>query len=243
MVEKTLTEQIKEKLMAYQPDADVIVALEKTKILLLVGITGAGKNRIFKELAKTGGYYFIVSHTTRAPRKNEGVLEKHGIDYYFVNEPTIMRMLQIGEFIECKLNHNKYFYGTSVAEVKRARQNNQIATTDLDVKGVDEYVKLKPDTTAVFVLPPNFAEWQKRLKKRGIFDELEARNRLESALFELETALSKDYYHFVINDELNQAVEDVKSLANGQNLLPDKEVSGRQLAQSLLNEISKNLKS
>jgi guanylate kinase len=236
-----LTARIKEQLKTYQPRPEAIEILKNTYVLLLVGITGAGRNRIIKELVKDKKFHFIVSHTTRPPRVNEGVLEQNGIEYYFIDNKTLLSMVQQGEFVECKFIHNQQFSGTSLTEISKAAQNNQIAATDLEVQGVDEYMYLKPDTVAVFVLPPNFSEWQRRLEKRGESDKAEVKRRLESALMEIKMALSKDYYHFVVNDDLKKSVRDIKALAEGKNLLIGSEAEGRKLAEQLLKDIQSHL--
>lgn len=156
---------IEDLITNYQPTESTIELVKSTKIALLAGISGAGKDTIKKQLLKSPEFRDIVSHTTRAPRTNNGCAEQDGIDYHFIDSQTAENMLQNNEFIEAKFVHGT-FYGTSVAELKLAHDQNRVAITDIDVQGVEEYERLAPDSIAIFIVPPNSRTWIERLKKR-----------------------------------------------------------------------------
>ena len=61
----------------YQPPERAVEVIRHAKITLLVGISGAGKDTIKRALLEDPSFHDIVSHTTRKPRANEGVLEQH----------------------------------------------------------------------------------------------------------------------------------------------------------------------
>lgn len=237
MDEERLVEEIKETLAKYRPSDETRDVLAQARVLLLVGMTGAGKQRIIQELLKTNKYYFIVSHTTRPPRSNNGVPERDGVEYFFVSNQNLLQMLKKGEFVECKFIHNQQFSGTSVKELRRATAEGKIATTDIEVQGVEEYMNLKPDTAAVFILPPSFEEWERRLNDRGRLHADELANRYKSAAMEIEMALDKDYYHFVVNDDLESAVKAVDSIAQGQGRSEERQHSGTEVAKTLLKRL------
>ena len=88
-----------------QPTESTIEVVKSTKIALLAGISGAGKDTIKKQLLKSPEFRDIVSHTTRAPRTNNGCAEQDGIDYHFIDSQTAENMLQNNEFIEAKFVH------------------------------------------------------------------------------------------------------------------------------------------
>jgi len=221
----------------YKPGPQAADILKAARLLLVVAITAAGKNTLIQELIKTGDFYFMVSHTTRKPRMNKGEMEKDGIHYHFVDHKKIIDMLEKGELLECKLVHGRDFYGVSLAEIAKATKLGKIGTSDVEVQGVDEFMKKKPDTTAVFILPPSLKEWQRRLASRNAHESAEELNRrFASAKMELETALARKYYHFLINDNLAKAVSEVKQLVNGEAI---NDADGRKLAKQLLAEISK----
>ena len=148
----------------YEPNEQAIELVRSTKVVLLAGITGAGKDTIKKRLLKMPYFRDIVSHTTRLPRINNGKAEEDGVDYHFIDQPTAMEMLQKREFVEAKFVHGT-IYGTSVAEIKLAYDQNKVAITDIDVQGVAEYEKLSPCGIAIFIVPPTYQTWIERLKK------------------------------------------------------------------------------
>lgn len=230
---------LKQLIADYQPSEKTKKIVRDTNIVLLVGITGAGKDAVKNQLLQKPGYRAIISHTTRSPRINNGVLEIPNKDYYFVNQATIRAMLKAKQFVEAKFFTNN-IYGTSIAELKAALDKNKIALTDLEVQGVDEYKKISKNVIAIFILPPGYKIWQERLRERyKTTAEFEAEwpKRRLAAIKELTLALKKQYYYFVINDDLTAVVEEIDQIVH-----QSKEVSGcnsktRQLAETLLKEI------
>ena len=223
----------------YQASEATRRIISKTKIVLLVGISGAGKDTIKRRLLEDSEFRDIVSHTTRAPRRNAGMLETDGIDYHFIDESRAVQMLADQDFIEAKLVHGTV-YGTSVAEVAAAHEQNRIAITDVDVQGVDEYKVLSRDVVAIFILPPDFQTWRTRLKARYESEaefEAEWPKRRASAIKELERALSLPYYHFIINDTLDEAVRVAAEISRKPDVYTRKDDEVRLAARDLLQDI------
>jgi guanylate kinase len=209
--------------------------LDKTKAVFLVGISGAGKDTILKELLRTEKFHYIVSHTTRLPRENEGVPEQDGIDYHFISHEKAEEMLKNEEFVEAKY-YSGNIYGTSIKEFEDALSEQKTAFTDIEVQGVSEYVKASKNVMPIFILPPDFETWQSRLMTRYVGkepDQADIQKRMETARKELEEALTRDYFEFVVNDDLARAVAAVDEIAHG-SLSPSKNQQARQIAQNLL---------
>lgn len=207
---------IQELIEHYTPDQNIANLVRATRITLLVGISGAGKDTIKKELLAQPDFLDIISHTTRSPRINNGVQEIEGVDYHFITDDEAVSMLRDGRFIEAKFVHGTV-YGTSSDELQKAHDQNKIAVTDLDVQGVKEYKDFSQAVIAVFVIPPSFSIWQERLKAR--YESAEAFNaewpkRRNSAIKELTHALEVPYYHFVINDDLDRIVHVITEIAH-----------------------------
>lgn len=212
-----MNENLKAIVESYKPSSDTIQLVRDTPIVLLVGVAGAGKDTIKHRLLETGNYHHIVSHTTRAPRSNREVMEQDGVEYHFIDPGTAQSMLERGEFVEAKFVHGETVYGTSAAEIAKAKGDGRVALTDIDVQGVAEYKAISANVIAVFVLPPSFEEWQRRLLARYVGAEGakgDIQNRMHTAIAELREALARPYYHFVINDNLDTAVEAVDSVAH-----------------------------
>lgn len=210
------------KVSAYKPEPHSIDPIRNTPILFLVGIMGAGKDTVLDKLVTEhhDQYHFIVSHTTRAPRENHGVMEEDGIKYHFIDFETANKMLDEKAFVEAKVVHFDNIYGTSIAEIKKAQQSKKIAVTDLEVKGVKEYVELNMNVKAVFLLPPSYEVWWQRLFSRyeGDIDQHDLHNRMKTALVELEHAINTDYFYIVINDDLEKTVNLVDRIAHGEQI-------------------------
>lgn len=219
------------------------VVLRQTDLLLLVAPTSSGRNTIIRELIKTGNYHYIVSDTTRKPRINDGILEKNGREYWFRTEEQVLADLRAGRFIEAAIIHNQQVSGISVRELETAHRQGKIGVTDIEIVGVQTIVRIKPDTKAVFVLPPNFEEWQRRIKHRGKMSSQELYRRMQSAYREFMAALEHNYYLFVINDNLLAAVEQINHIARFGQQLPEQQAKGRQLAEQLLIETKSFLQS
>lgn len=222
----------------YRPSERAVKIVQAAKIVLLVGITGAGKNTLKKELLKDPAYYDYISHTTRAPRSNHGAMEQNGVDYFFISLDEAARMLEAGDFIEAKKVHSNV-YGTAVAGLQSSVDKGTIAVNDVDVQGVEEYKAMSPTVHAIFLLPPSFDEWNRRRAARYEGDMQGDNNdlRTESAKAELAFALEKGYFDFVINDDLERAVRQVHSIVNGT--LGEEDNSAAQvLARSLFERLS-----
>lgn len=228
---------LKQKLENYQPSAATIALVKDTPILLLVGVSGAGKDSIKHKLLSTGRYHHIVSHTTRSPRENHGVLEQDGREYHFIDPAEAAQMLDGGEFVEAKI-YSGNVYGTSVAEIQKAHDHHKIALTDMEVQGVAEYESISANVRALFILPPSFEVWQQRLEQRydGDANPDDIKRRMQTAKHELEEALHKDYFRFVINDDLDAAVEVTDQIAHGAPVGKESEAA-QSLARQLLSRL------
>jgi len=229
---------LEQKITNYTPPKDAIEVIKHTKIALLVGISGAGKDTIKRTLLKLPEFGEIISHTTRPPRYNEGVLEKNGEDYHFIDQDEVAAMLDAGEFVEAKFVHGTV-YGTSIAEVKRAGQKG-IAVTDVDVQGVEEYKRVSNKVVAIFVVPPDYATWVDRLKRRYATNEefmKEWPRRRATAITELTRALELPYYHCVINDTLERAATVASEIAHRDDVFNRKDDLARIVARDLLEHI------
>lgn len=229
----------------YQPSDDTKKLVCETPIVLLVGVTGAGKDTIKHKLLEKGDYHHIVTHTTRLPRENNGVMEQSGVEYHFVSLSDATLMLKSRAYVEAKLVHGT-IYGTSVSEIKTAHDNKKVAITDVDVQGVAEFKSISDNVIAIFIVPPSYEEWQSRLLARygyaGASPE-DVDRRMKSAVQELEHALQMPYYHFIVNDDLERTVEKANTIAHSGDTFNEKDEAARDRAAELLAEIRKHITS
>ncbi len=228
-----------EKVLAdYQMSDDAKRLLTEHPVVILTAITAAGRNTMIRELVKTGRYRYIVSDTTRPPRENDGVLEQNGVEYWFRSEDQVLADLKEGKFVEAAIIHAQQVSGISVRELKEAQSSGQIPINEIEVQGVDTVLRTVPGSLVpIFVLPPSYDEWIRRWTSRGQITEQEKLNRMDSARMEIQAALDKDYYHFLINDDLDKAIKGVDKIAHGQ-IDPKHEIAGRQKAQEILDRLN-----
>jgi len=226
--------EFNELLADYKLSSESVLTLSQTQLVLLVAPSSSGRNTVIRELLKTGDYHFIVSDTTREKRINDGVPEQNGVEYFFRSEEEVLQDIKDGKYLEAAVIHNQQVSGISVREIQKAQEADKIAITDAEIAGADSATSVKPDTLAIFLLPPSFEEWQRRIKKRGSMSSEEYKNRMESAATELATALDRDYYKFVINSSVQEAAKQVNSLAKMDSQTAKEHDEARQLAKQLL---------
>lgn len=217
--------------------------LREIELALFVSVTSAGRNTIIKELTKTGVYEFIVSDTTRPPRENNGVMEQNGVEYYFRSEGDFLEDLQRGKFLEAEFIHGQQVSGISLRELKKAAEHGKIAVNEVDNEGILNVVRVKPDTHAIMVLPPSFDEWMRRLQRRGHMSTEEIRSRLITAERILEDAQTRAFYKFVINDDLNEAVQVVRRIVEDGHYTDEQHEQGLECAWELLGQVKHQLSS
>jgi guanylate kinase len=231
----SMNSKLIQKIISYHPSASTIELIQQTPIIFLVGISGAGKDSIKQKLLESGKYHHIVSHTTRQPRLNRGVMEQDGREYHFIDLAEAERLLDDKAFVEAKM-YSGNLYGTSVAEIQKAQDEGKIALTDIEVQGVAAYKTLAPNIKAAFILPPSYEVWQERLKKRygGTIDQADYLRRMQTATLELNQLLTTDYYKCFINDSLDKAVAEVDHFATSGKRDPILEAEAREVAKELL---------
>lgn len=233
-----MNEDLKQKLANYKVPENAIEIINTTPIVFIVGVSGAGKDTVIKHLLESGKYHYIVSHTTRTPRYNHGLLEENGVHYHFVDLPTVEHMIDAEGFIEAKV-YSGNVYGTSVAEIQMAKDEGKIAITEIEVQGVAEYKQVAENVIPIFLLPPDYETWQKRLQDRygDNADTEDLKKRMEAAKLELHDALKKPYFEYVVNQDLDTTVKIVDEIAHG-NFSSEKNEKAKTLAQELLDQLN-----
>ncbi len=133
-------------------------------LVLLSGVSGAGKDTIKKELiARMDNVESLPSFTDRAPREND----IPGKTYNFVSTEEFETMIARGELYEYSAHHNHY-YGTSRKLLNEKMQNGKIIVKDIEVNGVENLVKLLGNDTkivTIFLKVPK-EELRRRLESR-----------------------------------------------------------------------------
>jgi len=176
-------------------------------LLILSSPSGAGKStlthRLMQEVPELA---FSVSHTTRAPRPNE----VDGQDYHFIDQERFLELVRSNDFAEWAEVHGN-FYGTSVAELERARQAGaNVLLFDVDYQGARQIKAALPQAVGVFILPPSMPELRRRLESRGTETPESLARRFAKAREEIGQYPFFDY--LIVNDELQTALADLKGV-------------------------------
>ncbi len=190
-------------------------------LIILSGPSGAGKTTIERALLKKcKNLRASVSVTTRDRRKGE----KDGKDYHFWSLKKFKNAVRAGRFLEYAEVFGNY-YGTLEEYVLKDIGNGKNVLLTIDVQGGKVVKKKLKDAVAVFVLPPSMKELERRLKRRGRDTLSDIEKRLNIA--KREIAMAKMYDYFVINRNVEDAVNEVVNIIyveNNNNLKRNKEI-------------------
>ena len=180
--------------------------LKKGRIVVISGPSGCGKTTICKELIKRNkNFVFSVSYTTRPKRKGE----VNGKDYYFVSENEFLRLVKQKKFVEWAKVYSNY-YGTPKEPLLKAINSGKDILLDIDVQGGKNIKKIFPESILIFILPPSYEVLKQRIISRAKDKPEEIKKRLKN--LEKEVKNSKYYDYFVINDNLKEAVKNIRSI-------------------------------
>ncbi len=186
-------------------------------LIILSGFSGAGKGTVVKELMKRHDTYSLsVSATTRAPRENKatGLLEQHGVEYFFLEKDEFTGMIEREEFIEYAEYRGNY-YGTPRKYVEEQLLAGRDVILEIDVQGGVIVKEKFPEAVLVFVTAPSAKELRSRLVNRGTETEEEVLGRLARAVDEADYIPKYDY--LLINDELTEAVDNLHTIVTAEH--------------------------
>jgi guanylate kinase len=119
-------------------------------------------------------------------------------------------MVEEGRFAEWAMVHGD-LYGTLRESLVEAGREGRHVVLDIDVQGAMQIREAVPEALLLFILPPSVEALLQRLEGRGTEETETLRQRLTTALQELRAAEAFDF--FVINEDLDKAVREVRTLA------------------------------
>lgn len=187
------------------------------RMMIVTAPSGAGKTTLCRRLlAEFPRFEYSVSCTTRPPREGE----QDGRDYHFIAPEEFQRRVSEGRFLEHAVVHG-HLYGTLASAVGEVLRRGRDVLMDIDVQGAEQVRRAlgrcPPDDRMVrafldvFISAPSLAELRRRLEARGSDSADVIERRLQQA--EAETARAGEFMFQVVNDRLDRAYGEIRSIA------------------------------
>jgi guanylate kinase len=182
-------------------------------MLVLSSPSGAGKTTLSRRLLELDDNVTLsISVTTRKKRPSE----MEGRDYYFIDRRRFDELVERGELLEWAEVFDNY-YGTPKKPVMDALAAGRDVLFDIDWQGTQQLREsARPDMASIFVLPPSIRELERRLHTRAEDDYETIHRRMAKVADELSHWSEYDYV--VINDDLETAYSEVKTILTAERL-------------------------
>ncbi len=189
----------------------------KGNLFIISSPSGGGKGTLIRRaMEEIPRLSYSVSYTTRKKRDTEIA----GSDYHFVSVSQFEELIEKGEFLEYARVHGNY-YGTSRSAIEKETSAGNDVILEIDVQGAAVVRAAAPEAVSVFILPPSFEVLYERLKSRKTESASDLELRLDNARSEVRQYTEFDFV--VINDDLDAAVADLKSVISSRRLLRDRQ--------------------
>lgn len=182
-------------------------------LVLLSGVSGAGKDTVKKELIKRNERITsLPSYTDRAPRAGE----VNGEIYNFISTEEFEELIKNGDLYEFDAHHDHY-YGTSRKLLNERLRSGKIIVKDMDVNGTENLVKLLGQDTkiiTIFLRVPKNELHRRLLARNPEITEDEIKKRLSR--FEYEES-KIDFYDYVLkNNDLEKTIQIISTIIEAE---------------------------
>lgn len=155
-------------------------------LFIISGPSGAGKGTALSAiLERFPSIRKVPTYTTRPPRPNE----VPGYDYAFLDTATFLAKVRAGEVFEYTRTYGDSYYGSPQVLVD---DDGSHLAVELDYKGMFQvrHATARRCTT-IFVMPPDLAEAERRIRSR--YQETNVEARLANFREQLQFAWAYDY--------------------------------------------------
>ena len=180
-------------------------------LVILSGVSGAGKDTIKKELLKRMcDATTLPSYTSRTIRDGE----QEGVQYHFISKDEFEAKIRQGDFYEYDLHHGNY-YGTSRELLNEKLSQGKVIIKDIEVNGTENLIKMLGNDTRIVTI---FLKVEKEELKKRLIDRGDSIPDIEVRLGRLEYEESKiKLYDYVIkNDDFEKAVQVVTTIIENE---------------------------
>ena len=188
-------------------------------LFIVAAPSGGGKTSLVKKLvASLNNIEVSISHTTRSMRPGE----KHGIDYFFIDDKEFINMVNEDSFLEHAQVFN-YLYGTSLKQISERLTQGVDVVLDIDWQGAEQIRTSFADAVSVFIIPPSLDVLKQRLMNRRQDKDEVISDRMKKAQDELSHYSEFDY--LIVNDDFEQAALELSSIVIANRLSMKRQVN------------------
>lgn len=199
------------------PSLDTQVATDQTEtqnkdapalLVVISGPSGVGKDAVVGRMKRLPRpWRFIVTATTRPKRP----LEHDGVDYLFLTPPQFAALLAHDGFLEHATVYG-HSYGVPRAPVEEALASGKDVIVKTDVQGAATLRTKAPAALLIFLVPPDMAELERRLRERKSETAEEVERRIRTAAKEM--ARQPEFNYVVVNHTgcLEQTVAEIEGI-------------------------------
>ena len=186
--------------------SDIIKERKQGNLIVVSGPSGAGKGSVISKLMEVyDNAWLSVSMTSREVRSND----IPGKTYFFVSKEEFEERINEGVFLEYAV-YNGNYYGTPRDKINEKLKEGFDVILEIEIQGALKVKELVPDAIFVFILPPSLNELKRRLISRGTDSMDKILGRFKTAYKEINEVTK--YNYVVINDDIDIAVDKVKSI-------------------------------
>ena len=189
----------------------------KGLLVVFSGPSGVGKGTVRKKFFEKMGdkLYYSISMTTRGIREGE----TDGVDYHFISKEKFLEEIQKDNVLE----YNEYvgnYYGTPKDVVFEKINNGIDVVLEIEVNGAKMIKEKVSNCVSIFIAPPSYDTLKERLVGRNTEPPDVIEKRLIKAEDEISSANLYDY--IVINDDVDEASNEVISIIESEHLRVDR---------------------
>ena len=207
-----------------------LIEKNKANIYVISGPSAVGNDTIIENLQKLdNNFHFVVTATTRKPRKNE----KEGKNHFFYSEKTFKKLIQNNDLIEWAKVYKNY-YGSAFEAVDSHHRNGDDVLIELDVQGAQSLRAIHYKAVFIFIMPPSLEALESRLKNRGTESASIIQERLK--ISEKEIQLSPLYDYILTNVDAEQTTGHLLAIITAEHLRKERYKPSSPDLDNLIND-------